>query len=107
MIKPLNCIQWFDLVLVAAYPSGDVDQLLSFDNRMNRKDVGKRLVKTFESLLAGYDSKVNVEGIVVGASHVPQSITFIHILLSYFKSFENPFTASHQGQQETTCEKDS
>ena len=72
MIKPLNCIQWFDLVLVAAYPDGDVQQLLSFENRLARKEVGKRLVKTFEGLLCGFDSKVNAEGIVVvGQQQVP------------------------------------
>eukprot|EP00435_Cladocopium_sp_Y103_P035532 s2077_g9.t1 len=65
-IKPLNVVQWFDIVLVAAYPGGDVEQLLSFENPLNRKDVGKRLVKTFEILLAGFESKVNAEGIVVG-----------------------------------------
>lgn len=53
MIKPLNCIQWFDLVLVAAYSDGDVQQLLSFENRLTRKEVAKRLVKTFETLLYG------------------------------------------------------
>ena len=71
MIKPLSCIQWCDLVLVAAYPDGDVQQLLSFENRLARKEVGKRLVKTFESLLCGFDTKVNAEGIVVGQKQVP------------------------------------
>ena len=66
MIKPLNCVQWFDLVLVAAYPDADVQQLLSFEYRVTRKEVAKRLVKTFESLLCGFDSKVNADGIVVG-----------------------------------------
>lgn len=70
-IKPLNVVQWFDIVLVAAYPGGDVEQLLSFENPLCRKEVGKRLVKTFETLLAGFESKVNAEGIVVGQPQVP------------------------------------
>ena len=71
MIKPLNCVQWFDLVLVAAYPGQDVEQLLSFENPLCRKEVGKRLVKTFELVMFGFESKVNAEGIVVGQAQVP------------------------------------
>lgn len=71
MIKPLNCVQWFDLVLVAAYPGQDAEHLLSFENPLNRKEVGKRLVKTFELVMSGFDSKVNAEGIVVGQAQVP------------------------------------
>ena len=62
MINPLSALQWVHLTRMA-YDSCRDNTIFSWDDPVSRANKGRLLCRKFEELLAGYDNKVNEEGV--------------------------------------------
>ena len=66
MVQPLTALQWVHMALMFDNRVNDT-QVFSHENPIHRRDVGRSLCKSFDSILGVYHKKVSEEGVEVEA----------------------------------------